>query len=230
MTGKLADTVMSVRNGVQLARKYQPIVFNPSTPAQVAQRAKLKLMSQLSAVMADLIAFRRVRTMSARNMFTKVNIGKATYATDTASFPLEQLDLTGGVLYCTASASRFEGNIVIEPSVPENVTKLVYGVFYNINDTLELIADGTFDVVEGTAPVIRVADDSSNAILVVVYGIRPNNDNARAAFGNLQAPVATPNAILNVVRNLTEKDYTLTKTAAVKVAAPSAAVSPSRKK
>lgn len=43
LTGKLGNTVNSVRRGVQISRVYQPIVANPKTKRQEMSRAKLAL-------------------------------------------------------------------------------------------------------------------------------------------------------------------------------------------
>ena len=98
MTGKVADVVMSVRNGEQIARKYQPIVTNPNTPAQVEARAKLKLMSQLSAVMASVIAIPRKGNVSSRNGFVKKNYQSLTYASQQADIALANVQLTDSVV------------------------------------------------------------------------------------------------------------------------------------
>ena len=44
-TGKLGASVFAISGGEQIVRQYNPVVSNPNTDAQVAQRAKLKLMS-----------------------------------------------------------------------------------------------------------------------------------------------------------------------------------------
>lgn len=219
MTGKLADTVMSVRNGEQLARKYQPIVYNPSTPAQVAQRAKLKLMSQLSAVMAPVIAMPRMGSVSSRNLFTKKNIVNATYGTDTASIPLEGIQLTSSVvalvdLYAARDAET--GNVYAYLTTMQlSINHVAYAFFHKQEDgTLRLLGSqviseqGTSEAPWRSAEVAAPAGE----VVVLAYGIRDNNENARAIFGNLTAPTAQDIAKLVVTRTLTESDITLTET------------------
>lgn len=46
--GKLGNMVTFVRNGVQITRAYQPVVFNPMTTRQQLSRAKLALASEYS--------------------------------------------------------------------------------------------------------------------------------------------------------------------------------------
>ena len=74
-TGKLGASVWAVRKGVQIVREYTDKVANPNTRPQVAQRAKFKLLTQLSAIVADAMAFSNVAPgQSQRNVFMKRNM------------------------------------------------------------------------------------------------------------------------------------------------------------
>lgn len=74
-TGKLGASVWAVRKGVQIVREYTDKVTNPNTRPQVAQRAKFKLLTQLSAIVADAMAFSNVAPgQSQRNVFMKRNM------------------------------------------------------------------------------------------------------------------------------------------------------------
>lgn len=74
-SGKLGASVWSVRKGVQVVREYTNRVSNPSTRPQVAQRAKFKLLTQLSAIVADAMAYSSVAPgQSQRNVFMKRNM------------------------------------------------------------------------------------------------------------------------------------------------------------
>lgn len=48
LEGKVGNTVFATVGGQNIARKYQPIVANPRTTAQVNQRAKVSLAGQIS--------------------------------------------------------------------------------------------------------------------------------------------------------------------------------------
>ena len=220
MTGKLADTVMSVRNGEQLARKYQPIVFNPSTPAQVAQRAKLKLLSQLSAVMAPVIAFRKVGSVSSRNLFTKKNFSATTYAANTASVNLESVKLTSSVI-ALPDISLVRGTSSITASLVTayalDLSRVCYAAFLKQGDnTLRLIAN---PVVNASADDINFSatinlEGQADEVVVYAYGVRDNTETARVVFGNLEAPLTSDIAHLITTSVLTESDITLTETKA----------------
>lgn len=220
MTGKLADTVMSVRNGEQIARKYQPVVYNPSTPAQVAVRAKLKLMSQLSAVMAPVIAIPRVGAVSSRNRFTAVNYNKTTYTNDTADITLVDVQLTKSVVALPAIVATRSGSAInIELASEANVDRVVYAVFAKQADnTLRYVTSSVistpgqdskfpYDPVVGTEPMV-----------VYAYGVRDNTEAARVTFGNMQAVTAETVAKVVTSRTLLESDITLTETQGSEVA------------
>lgn len=225
LTGKLADTVMSVRNGEQLARKYQPIVFNPSTPAQVAQRAKLKLMSQLSAVMAPYIAIPRVGSVSSRNLFTKLNFPATTYNDNTADITLANVKITKSVVALPAISATRDGEVLsLGLATSEvDVNRVVYVAFVKTNG--ELRAAGSVVATEKGTPsspwVATMNIASRDECVVYAYGVRDNTEAARVRFGEMQAITAETVAKLIVARTLLESDVTLTDTVAQTFAAVS---------
>lgn len=215
MNGKVADVVMAVRNGEQIVRKYQPTVANPSTPAQVQARAKLKLMSQLSTVMSSVIAMRRVGAVSSRNQFVKANYPAATYANNQADITLSMVKITNSVLSLPAiSATRGEGNVSVQLTFPvSGLSRMVYTFFIKTSDNSlryigsEVVADAGASGFFTTTRTI-----SAGAHVVYAYGVRDNTDAARAKFGNLSVPTAEAVAKLVVSNTLTEADVTLTET------------------
>lgn len=229
MTGKLADVVMSVRNGEQIARKYQPVVFNPSTPAQVAQRAKLKLLSQLSAVMAPVIAMRREGAVSSRNIFTKVNFPATSYSNDTADIELLDIKITRSVLSLPRVTANLQGNSLSVQlySGIEGLSRVVYSAFYReVDNTLRYL--GSKVVTEGGAynAYPTTFDNANASTIVYAYGVRDNTEAARTIFGDMQTPTAEEVAKLIVSRTLTEADVTLTETKAAAVTVTNNSVAP----
>lgn len=216
MTGKLADVVMSVRNGEQIARKYQPIVLNPSTPAQIASRAKLKLASQLSAVLAPYIAMRKEGSVSSRNMFVKENYQFLAFSENTATAQLDKIQLTKSVVSLPAiTASKTGGDISVQlTSLSPELSRVVYVAFLRSDDN-KLRYNGSVVVSnEGAggrfAGTISALQDSTS--IVYAYGIRDNTEAARVTFGNMTLPSSVDIANLIVSRTLTESDVTLTET------------------
>lgn len=227
MTGKLADTVMAVRNGEQIARKYQPVISNPSTAAQVAQRAKLKLLSQLSAVMSPVIAIPRQGSISSRNLFTKDNYPLTTFEDNQANITLASVQLTKSVVDLPAvTATRDGSNLTVgleQITAPVDVNRVVYCVFAkDANNKLRLLGSsvatsaGNGNTWQTTVPAV------GSELVVYAYGLRDNTDRARTTFGNLEAVTAETVAKLIVTRNLLESDVTPTITRGLIVAAPNA--------
>lgn len=222
MTGKLADTVMSVRNGEQLARKYQPIVFNPSTPAQIAQRAKLKLMSQLSAVMGPVIAIPRQGSVSSRNLFTKINYPLTTYADNTADIELASVQLTkSAVGFSEVAATRDGSTLTVQLARSEpQVDRVVYAVFMKetdnslkLQETAVVSTPGVEDTYSTTFNV-----QTSLPLIVLAYGVRDNSEAASVFFGNLSVNAQSVAQVV-ATRQLTDADITLTETVGVNVPA-----------
>lgn len=219
-TGRLAGSVFAIRNGETIERAYQPVVANPSTPAQVAVRAKLKLISQLSAVMAPVIAIPRQGAASSRNLFTKVNYQLSTFSNDTANVTLANVQLTKSVVALPSiDALRTETGIVASLSGAAglgsvDVSRVVYCLFDKQADgelrfvasrvATEPSADGDWKVRD--LPLI------SDAALVLAYGVRDNSESARVLFGNMTAPSAETIAKVITSRVLLESDVTLTET------------------
>lgn len=73
ISGKLGNTVFRQRKGETVATQYQPVVTNPRTDKQVAQRERFKLMSQLAAIMAPGLFIRPKDAQSPRNVFVSTN-------------------------------------------------------------------------------------------------------------------------------------------------------------
>lgn len=216
MTGKLADTVMSVRNGEQIARKYQPVVFNPSTPAQIAQRAKLKLLSQLSASLAPIIAIKREGSVSSRNLFTKRNHEYAGYAEGEAFITLADVQLTkSSVSLAGFQIDRSGASMALEleESMGNNIDQVVYVVMRKTGNNELLIADSkVVGLSEGGGTFPTTMPKVEGEIVAMAYGIRLNTPSARVKFGNLTVPTAQEIAKILVTMNNIDTDVTLTET------------------
>lgn len=108
-TGKLGASVWAIRKGVQIVREYTDKVSNPNTPAQVGQRAKFKLLTQLGAVVAgDGMFFRNINpNESMRNAFMRANMPAVTLSPtgDVALLNVGEVVLTDG--HTTAPSATF---------------------------------------------------------------------------------------------------------------------------
>lgn len=223
MTGKMADVVMVVRNGVQIARKYQPVISNPSTPAQVAARSRMKMMSQLGEVLAEAIAFTRQGLVSARNRFVSANYGLSTFdaAESRANINLIEVDLTGGTIGLPGiTVTRSTGNVSAQLDEPVTFDAVVYAVIQRASDgSLRYVASRQVTEAGGNNlfPSGNFTFASSLTGVIYAYGIRFNTDAARARYASLLSEDSL--GYLNVIRNASEADYSLTETVAAAITA-----------
>lgn len=217
LRGKLGNTVFAIRNGEQLSRQYNPNPMNPKTAMQTANRAKLKLLSQLSAALQPVMAIPRVGMMSPRNGFTQANYPYTAFAGDNASIDLADIQLTKSSVALSGFSADRAGGTSIEVNMMENIAAsndaVVYVVLRRTDASKVAVAssllvneagpDGTF------AASLPYQDGD---IAVCAYGIRYNTVAARSAFGNLNVPSAVGVAKLFASRTLTESDATMTET------------------
>lgn len=216
LSGKLGNTVFAIVNGEQIGRQYNPQVSNPKTAGQVENRAKLKLLSQLSAAISPVIAIPREGMVSSRNRFTKYNYEYTTYGNSEASIPMADILLT-------ASYTAFPGisvvrtgsaiNVQLMERADEGWDKVVYVVLKK-GDT-GAIAPATSHIcdVAGTDGLFA---DSLPLVLgdisVHAYGIRLNTQESRVRFGNLTAPTAEEVAKIVTSRTYNDSDMALSET------------------
>lgn len=224
MTGKVADVVMTVRNGEQIVRKYQPIISNPSTQLQVAQRAKLKLLSQLSAVLGNNVAIPREGSVSSRNLFTKSNFGLTSYSDNQATINLSAIQLTKSAVAIppvqAVRQSESSTSIDVSLSRPDpDISRVVYIALIKENDgrvrlgATSVVNDpGAQNLFTGVLSM-----RSARETVVLAYGVRDNTAAAHARFGELTALTSEQIAKIVVTRTLKESDITLTETVGVNV-------------
>lgn len=92
--GRKAGLITYKVGDMILAREYNPKVHNPRTEKQVQQRAKIKLLSQLAAIVRDIIAIFPTSEKSARAIFLADNWQFVDAQELTAEFVLPSLRLT----------------------------------------------------------------------------------------------------------------------------------------
>lgn len=216
-SGKLGSSVFSVTAGKQIVRQYQPVVTNPSTQTQVNNRARLKLISQLSAVMGDVIAIPRKGNVSSRNLFVSDNYHVTEAINGVATVDLSAIGLTrGGVQIPYINAERVDNtsiDVALADKADQIVDRVVYIMFYrNRSGELQLAdsavveaagADGKFPYSFG-----YIAQD----VVVYAYGIYDKNNKATAKFGNYAVSTGTEVASLISDRKVSDKDYLISKT------------------
>lgn len=215
LVGKVGSIVYRVRNGQTIASQYQPNVANPSTENQVQVRAKLKLLSQISASVGNVIAIARDGLKSPRNIFTKVNYQFTGYSDDAATISLQDIQLTDSAVALagfTATRDAEKIHVELEESQAAAFDKVAWVVLKRnsagaLSVAVEVLvnagADGKFaqdlPLVEGD-------------ITVHAYGIKMESAAANAAFANYNIASASSLAKVVASRQLKASDYTLSQT------------------
>lgn len=217
-SGKLGSSVFAISGGEQIVRQYNPQVSNPQTDAQVAQRAKFKLLSQLAAVLAPGMAFKKDKLTSARNQFIAANIGFATFSEGSAEMDLLKLTLTGKNGYFPAFDGNVDQNHNLGLELTENASAYVDAVVYVVTEPTEgdqlllkavkLVttagANGTFNT-----SVPNMAERGT----VWAYGVKFNSASQKVKFENYVLTGGLDGARLStdVLSALLAGDATMTK-------------------
>lgn len=219
MTGKLSGTVYAVRGGEQIVREYSGTISNPSTPAQVAQRAKFKLLSQLGEIMSSALMLPKVRNVSSRNQFMKLNMPSVSYAdgTDKALIDWPNIKLTGGILYMPnlTSIERTAGRLSASIQGAQGTSPfdvVVYAAYALLGDNLRLGEVKTVNTA-GTAGdyAVNVAMPGTGAGVLYAYGIVFNDEKVRVRYNNIIAEQG--DASLAVIKTILTSNSSVTETA-----------------
>ena len=219
MTGKLSGTVYSVRGGEQIVREYSGTISNPSTPAQVAQRAKFKLLSQLGEIMSSALMLPEVRNVSSRNQFMKLNMPSVAYveALDKAEIDWAAVKLTSGILYMpniTAierTAGRISAGIQgAQGTSPYDV--VVYAAYALLGDHLRLGEVKSINTAGASGDyAVNMAMPGTGAGIIYAYGIVFNDEKVRVRYNNIIAEQG--DASLSVIKSILTANSSVTETA-----------------
>lgn len=197
LSGKMGAAVFRVREGQQIVTQYNPIVKNPNTTGQQAQRAKFKLMSQLAAIMAPGYGTmgtinRPARGKSTqRNAFTQINMKLVEISTEgeevTARIPMEQLQLTSSFrpLPAMIPATPAVGQIIMTisdiDSAISSVRFVLVGYKNNVAEIVQ-IKDVPTELKEGvTLASFQETNVAAGKYTVLAYGLIPS-ESAKASI------------------------------------------------
>lgn len=234
-TGKIGSIVFSTSGGETIAREYNPHVANPNTMSQVNQRARMKLMSQLSAALAPVIAMRKEGLTSARNKFVQRNFG-ASYASEgIAQISYENVQLTSGnaglpqlkwEVLGVQGVNHLYAFFTDEPSA--SIARVVYCFFRKTDEgKLEYIssvissvrtsetAGRYFQVSLDGVPINTETGYLAANYVIYAYGMSDTSESATARYGNLNVQNATDIARLVATRTISFEDYQFTQTRGV---------------
>lgn len=217
VSGKIGAVVFSTTGGETVSREYNPHVANPNTQAQINQRARLKLMSQLSAALAPVIAIPKQGLVSARNQFTKLNFNQSMARNGVAQITYENVQLTNGNLGLpTIEATRAQStgiSINLAEDASKSVSRVVYILYRKTSEqrlqfVSSVIAEGAGT--NGTFPASLPYTEGD--IVLYAYGMRDTSESASAKYGNMQVANAIDVARLTAYRNISSEDYQFTET------------------
>lgn len=216
-SGRVGTNVYAVSGGVQVVRQYNPNVTNPSTPAQVAQRSRLKLASQVAAAMADVIAIPKSGLVSSRNAFMKRNFDLFVGSEDGASCQYAKLQLTASSIGLPAvnAEKSDEQTLSIELTSDARAvaTRVIYNVFAKTTEQ-QLMKIASRVVTEagenGTFPI--EVTTSATELVVYAYGMRDMSTTATAKYGNYHVQSGEDIAKLVANRKLSAADFNFTQT------------------
>ena len=215
-SGKLGTSVFTTVKGTQIVRQHQPVVTNPSTKLQVAQRSRFKLVSQIAASMADVIAIPRIGLTSSRNLFIKKNMPAVLGDVEGARVSYEKLQLTNG----TAALPDIIVNRVstdLRLQLLSNASAMVNRVIYCIftkNSDGQLMLNTSAIVSEAgeDGDFMFETNDIAGDLAIYAYGMKDTSASASATFGNYKVTNASDVATLVSNRSISSKDFIFTKT------------------
>lgn len=216
-SGKVGSSVFVINHGVLIEREYNSEVSNPSTPAQVGQRARFKLASQVSAALENVIAIPRKGIQSPRNRFVKRNMPFFYGGVDGAQVTYENLQLTLGSIGLPGIYASRNGSGELELSLTEPVNKSVSYVAYSIfrktdDEMLQLVASEIVQVNEDEVDASVTIADPGGDLVIYAYGYRIKNAKAKAKYDNYRVSSAADMATLIANRRLELSDVYFTST------------------
>lgn len=217
INGKVGNMVFASTGGEVIAREYNPNVSNPSTSAQVDQRAKLKLLSQLAAALAPVIVIPKEGLKSSRNLFIKKNFSSVDAESGIAQVTYENLQITAGNAALPAiHIVRSQQNgvqVYLEERCDAAVSRVVYIMYKKSSEqTLQYMqsvvakeagSNGIFP-----AQMLYVEGD----IVIFAYGMKDLNGKATATYADYAVESGLDIAKLAMSRQINLSDYQFTKT------------------
>lgn len=217
-SGKLGNAVFSSVRGETIVRQYNPNVANPSTDAQVAQRAKLKLMSQLAASLQPAIAIKRQGLSSGRNQFVSLNFDQASFSVDSAQVVYENLQLTKssiGLPALTATRGAEAIEVKLAEDAAGDIARVAYFQFTK-NGEGKLTYINSVVAERGNDPKFTASLAAAQGDVVVYgYGMRQSSEQAMARYAQYNVQDGSDLATLYVRSLSSFSDVALTQTRAI---------------
>lgn len=215
-SGKLGTSVFTTVKGTQIVRQHQPVVTNPSTKLQVAQRSRFKLVSQIAASMADVIAIPRIGLTSSRNLFIKKNMPAVLGDVEGARVSYEKLQLTNGTAALPdiiVNRSTTDLSLQLASNASKIVNRVIYCIFKKSSENqLLLVYSAIVSDAGNNGDFLLEIDGIAGDLAIYAYGMKDTSASASATFGNYKVTNASDVATLVSNRSISSKDFIFTKT------------------
>lgn len=217
VSGKIGAVVFSTSGGQTISREYNPHVANPNTQAQVNQRARMKLMSQLSASLAPVIAMQKEGLVSVRNQFVKKNFAQSYASNGLAQISYENVQITNGnagLPSIVATRSELSGiTIQLAEDASTAVDHVVYIMYRKTTEqSLQLVQSIVVESAGGSGTFAGTMVYTEGDLVFYAYGMKDLNANAAANYGNLSVANAVDVARLVATRKVDSNSYQFTQT------------------
>ena len=237
-TGKIGSIVFATSGGQTIAREYNPHVANPNTQAQVDQRARMKLMSQLSAALAPVLVMQKEGLVSKRNKFTSKNFDACYALNGEAQITYENVQITEGntalpALLAEGIIEHSEMQLAVGCTTPPSaqINRVVYCLFRKTNEGKLEYVNSAINETRGTGVggaffLQSFANLTIAEYVIFAYGMSDTSERASAEYGNLNVVTASDLARLVATRSISYQDYQFTQTRAITIASDGSAVQP----
>lgn len=224
-SGKTGNAVFATSAGKQIVRTYQPKVSNPNTDAQIQQRAKFKLLSQLAAAMAPVIVIPKDGLTSARNRFVKMNYPLTDYTNEQATVDLKNIQVTDSQVPLVGIQASYDAsdqvisaasNLSLFPSFD----KVAYSLFKVTEGAkLQLVEVKVVDIdgMDSEYGRVMFSNVSSGDYVLYAYGMKAKNTNSRSNYYNYEVDGSTSIASLDTILTLSLSNYVFSMTVGIKV-------------
>lgn len=215
--GKLGSMIYKSVAGEQIVSQYQPSVSNPNSTAQVEQRARFKLMSQVAAAVSSCIAIPKNGMQSSRNLFVKKNMSLVGASEGIVNLDYQALQFTAGTVALPAiGAARAAGKITVSLSSSATVNRVVYLVFVKTAENSLRYVESVIQTVAGEDGDFPTEfNDPTGDVVIYAYGMKDKNSKATAAYENYTVQTGTALASLILNRKLSNSSYQITATSGV---------------
>lgn len=228
-TGKIGSIVFSTSGGQTIAREYNPHVSNPNTIAQVDQRARMKLMSQLSSALAPVIAMTKDGLVSKRNKFVKKNFDASYALNGVAQISYENVQLTEGSVGLpqikvdfTEAEGEYFPYVALATEPAQNISRVIWCIFEKTQEaklslvTSLIVSQKTKPEINGyfgaSVDLSHTDNEFTKEYVIYAYAMSDTSEKASARYGNLNVQSASDLATLVANRSISFEDYQFTQT------------------